>query len=153
MPEVSLLTDDIRALVGIASQPSRAIVSAHAVQRAVEAYTGSIIPRPEDGEVAPGYVVTALEHSPEGVEAPRLLPASILISNEWQFERPFRVGEEVVLTARLADISERFGGRFGYSIQSRTEIEVADAAGQIIARSVNTLLQYDPADERAGSEE
>lgn len=148
MPESSLLTAEIRALVGRATPSARAVVSPRAVQRAIETYTGVAGPLPAPGSVAPGYVMTALEPEPASFDFPDLLPASLLISNEWQFERPLVVGEELTLTTRLADVSERLGGRFGYSIQVRTDVEVAAAGGVIVARSVRTLLQYDPAEER-----
>ncbi|MBI5949385.1 MAG: MaoC family dehydratase N-terminal domain-containing protein [Chloroflexi bacterium] len=154
MPESSLITDDVRSLVGTATAPVRAQLSRRAVERAMDTFLGMRHPpAPEEGQRAPGYALAALEPEPERVELPNLMPNSLLISNEWQFERPLVVGEEISMVTRISDINERFGGRFGYSIYFRSDVEFSDASGALVARSVRTMMQYDAADAREGGEE
>ncbi|MGI8925594.1 MAG: FAS1-like dehydratase domain-containing protein [Tepidiformaceae bacterium] len=158
MPEASLLTDDVRALIGRASPPVAMVISRAAVAQAIELFHGmdhgkERPPLPGEGERAPGYVLGALEPEPNRMELPALMPNSLLIGNEWQFERPLRVGEELSLVTRIADVSERFGGRFGYSLTFRSEVEFRDGAGQVVAKSVRTMMQYDARDARDGGEE
>ena len=150
MPEQSLLTDDVRALVGATSEPVEVEVTLLAVERAIEVYGG----RPRSfaaGDPVPGYVTSALASVAKGVELPTLLPRNILISNELAFERPLRLGERLSVRERIADISERFGGQFGYGIYIRSETEFLDASGEVVARTARTMMQYD-ADEKRGGE-
>jgi hypothetical protein len=149
MPEESLLTDDIRALVGTAVPMMPVEVTLRAVQRAMDVYFGHHEVAPaEPGSIVPGYVLAALDSESEPPPLPNLLPNSLLISNEWSFERQLRLGERLDVAYRITGISERFGGRFGYSIDFRTEDEFIDATGTVIARSARNMMQYDAAQAR-----
>jgi hypothetical protein len=153
MPEASLLTDEVRATVGQETPMGRVQVTPKAYRRALEVYTGCI-PRnhPAPGEPVPGYVLAALDSEADIPALPSLLPNALLISNEWQFERPLRMGEELESVYSLVAINERFGGRFGYSIDFRTEVIFKDADGNPVARSGRTMTQYSAAEARDGGE-
>lgn len=151
MPEQSLLTDAVRALVGATSEPVEVEVTELAVERAIEVYGGK--PRQfAAGDPVPGYVTAAIGSRAAGVRLPELMPKSILISNELSFERPLRMGETLRARQRIADISERFGGQFGYGIYIRTETELLDEAGSVVASTASTMMQYDPDEKRGGGE-
>lgn len=142
MPEASLLTDDVRALVGRESPAAEVVVTAHVVRRALETYGAS--PRSfAPGDPVPGYAVVALESGSPEVEVPLLLPRSLLISNDFAFARPLRLGERLFVRERIADISERLGGRFGYSIYVRTEHRFRDETGAVVATAGRTMMQYE----------
>ena len=154
MQEESLLTDEVRAHIGKVATPGSARVTPRALFRASETYYGKPWePVPADGEPVPGIVIAAIETESAGLEIPTVMPNSLLISNEWQFERPLRMGEDLDVQARLADITERFGGRFGYSLYFRSEIEFRESSGTVVARSVNTMMQYDARNANGGNEE
>lgn len=124
-------------------------VTAKAWRHAVEVYTGKVpTETPANGEPISGYAIAALETDYELTELPPLMPNSILIANQWEFERPLRMGETLHASYRLMDISERFGGRFGYSLDYRAEVVYRDAAGAIVARSGRTMTQYSAAEAR-----
>jgi hypothetical protein len=138
------LTDDIRDLVGRAMPMLPVEVTLRAVQRAMDVYLGHHDGAPTElGAPVPGYVLAALDSESEPPPLPNVLPNSLLISNEWSFERPLRLGEKLDVAYRITGISERFGGRFGYSIDFRTEDEFLDATGAVIARSARNMMQYD----------
>lgn len=153
MPEASLLTDEVRAIVGQETPMGRVQVTPKAYRRALEVYTGRV-PRsyPAPGEPVPGYVLAALDSEADTPAMPSLLPNSLLISNEWQFERPLRMGEELESAYSVVAINERFGGRFGYSIDFRAEVIFKDANGDPVARSGRTMTQYSAAEARDGGE-
>lgn len=153
MPEESLLTDEVRAIVGQETPLGRVQVTPKAYRRAVEVYTGHI-PRiaPGAGEPVPGYVLAALDSESDTPAMPSLLPNSLLISNEWQFERPLRMGEEFESVYSVVAVTERFGGRFGYSIDFRAEVIFKDGEGNPVARSGRTMTQYSAAEAREGGE-
>lgn len=144
MPDESLLTDEVRALQGRATPMLPVEVTPRAVQRAMDVYLGHHDGAPtEPGAVVPGYVLAALDSESEPPPLPNLLPNSLLISNEWSFERPLRLGEKLDVAYRITGIAERFGGRFGYSIDFRTEDEFIDASGAVVARSARNMMLYD----------
>lgn len=152
--EESLLTPEVRAFIGRVAVPGAARVTPRALFRAAETYYGRPWePVPAEGEPVPGIVIAALETEGSSLAVPDVMPNSLLISNEWQFERPLRMGEELQVQSRLADITERLGGRFGYSLYFRTEIEFRDATGEVVARSVNTMMQYDARNANGGNDE
>ena len=154
MPEESLLTDDVRALIGRAVPLSAVQVTRRAYQRALDVYLGQHDDGPADGEDVPGYVIEALNSEVDPLSLPTLMPQSIVIANEWQFERPLRMGETLEKVHRIVDISERFGGRFGYSIDVRTEVALSEPeTGTVVARNVHTMTQYSAADARDGGEQ
>lgn len=151
MPEQSLLTAEVRALVGGETPRTAVEVSERLVQRAQEVFLGRRGRPFAPGEDVPGYTMVALEHE-DAPPLPKLMPDILLVSNEWQFSRPLRLGERLEVSTRLADLSERFGGRFGYSIHVRMDIECRDAAGDIVARSIRMMMQYDAATTGPGEE-
>ncbi len=145
MPEESLLTDEVRALAGREVPLGRVRVTPRAYRRAHEVYVGGLPARvPAEGEQVPGYVITALESEAEqeAPAFPALLPDSLLIANEWRFERPLRMGEELAVIHRVTGVRERFGGRFGYSIDILSEVCFIDAEGRLVAASGRTMTQY-----------
>ena len=143
MPDESLLTDEVRALVGLATESVEVEVASRHVRRAMDLFLGRMDRSFAAGERVPGYVLVALVSEAEGVDLPQVMPDSILISNEMQFERPLLMGERLVLRSRIADISERFGGRFGYSLYFRTETEAFEPGGTSVARTAQTMMYYD----------
>ncbi len=125
-------------------------VTARSWRRAVEVYTGHVPQEtPADGEPISGYAIAALETDYELTTLPNLMPNSILISNQWEFERPLRMGETLDASYRLVDVAERFGGRFGYSIDFRAEVVYRDSTGEVVARSGRTMTQYVASDARS----
>ena len=152
MPDQSLITDEVRAMVGRLTTLEPQMVTRRAVQKAMDLYLGHQDGAPHEGEPVPGFVIAALEFAMEAEELPQLLPNSMLISNEWQFERRLVVGEALRSEALLADISERFGGKFGYSITIRSEILLTGSDDRVAARSVRTMMYYDPKNARPGDD-
>jgi hypothetical protein len=153
VPEESLLTDEIRAMAGRSISLGEVQVTRKAYHRALDVYLGDHDDGPPDGADVPGYVIEAINSDIEAPSVPLLMPQSILIANEWQFERPLRMGEVLQQTHRIVDISERFGGRFGYSIDVRTETALSEPrSGQVVARNLHTMTQYSAADARDAGE-
>lgn len=155
MVDQSLLTDDVRAHIGRTAPRGITRVTPQALLRSSDTYFGKPWePVPGNGEPVPGIVIAALETESAGLDLPTVMPNSLLISNEWQFERRLRMGEDLEVQSRLADISERFGGRFGQSLYFRTEVEFTEpGSGAVVARTVQTMMQYDAANESRGDGE
>lgn len=156
MVEESLLTPEVRALIGKEDSPVRVRVTRRGTERAAEVYFGRPVKiDAQPGEDVPGYAIAALESDPvpdSAANFPSLMPNSVLVSNEWLFERPLRMDEELFAVRRLADVTERFGGQFGYALNVRTETVYRDDAGKTVASSAATLMQYDAKSARKESE-
>lgn len=156
MVEESLLTPEARALIGRESAPQTVRVTRRGVERGHETYYGTPLKfEGKPGDDVPGYAISALDYdssSGDDIAFPPLLPNSLLISNEWVFERPLRLDEELVSVRRLADVTERFGGQFGYALNVRTESVYRDKDGNTVATAVNTLMQYDVSNARKETE-
>jgi hypothetical protein len=145
MVEQSVVTDEVRARIGETSQPVSVTLTPLMASRAAEVASGRAGQTFNEGDIAPGSVITALTSVVRHLVLPNLLPASLIVSNEWEFTRPLRVGETFEVVDRIDSINERFGGRLGYSVHVRTAVECRDSSGEIVARSVNALAWYDPA--------
>lgn len=154
MSDESLLTDELRAQIGRETSARPVEVTLKAVQRAAEVYHGEPIRLDlKPGDEVPGYTLAALGADGEDVAIESPMPNSVLVSNEWLFERPLRLGETLMCKGRLGDIAERFGGQFGQSLHFRREAQYFDGDGNLVATSVNTLMYYDARNNRRGAAE
>jgi len=153
MSEGSLVSDELRSLIGSTGPEVAVEVTRAVVHRAADVFRGSRAGLTlEPGSEVPGFVLAALEGDVPRVQVPEPLPRSLLVANEWRFERPLRLGEELRARSRVADIRERLGGRFGHSVYVQTEVEFREpASGALVAASSITLMYYDL--ERPGAEE
>lgn len=152
-PEQSLITDEHRAFIGRTAGPVELHVRAEDVRR-VRALLDDNDPRfGEDTGVAPPYIIAVIEPAMPWQLLPRILPGGILTQTEWTFRRPLRIGERVFATHRLADIRDRLGGQYGYSVIMNIMTEYRDEAGELVATSLRTTMQFDPAQRRARAEE
>lgn len=151
-PEQSLITEEHRAAIGRTAGPVELHVRADDVRR-VRTILGDDDPRwGEETGVAPPYVLAVIEPALPFHILPRVLPNGILTQTEWSFERPLRIGERVYATHRIVDIRDRFGGQYGYSVIINVMTEYRDESGEVVATSLRTALQFDPAQRRARAE-
>lgn len=152
--ESSLISDEVRALIGTTSKPTTVRLTTHHVRKALYAVRGRRDIEVNDGDIAPVAALGTIDGDAEPLQSPTILPKFMIVSNEWTVERPIVVGETYTCVRRLADISERLGGRFGHSVYIRTDIEFTDATGALVARCGTQVMQFDPANEnRGGAEE
>ncbi|MCC6381024.1 MAG: MaoC family dehydratase N-terminal domain-containing protein [Dehalococcoidia bacterium] len=142
----SLLTNEVRALIGQATAPVPVRLTSRMVERTMDVYLGGRPRRFAPGEAVPGFVLVALEAEAEPLDVPQLLPDGLMISNEMTFERPLCLGEELTVQWRVGEIRERFGGQFGYSVFVPTEVLVRDVTGAVVARTSRTMMYYDASD-------
>ena len=145
MPEESLMTDEVRSLIGLATELRPVTITEEAVRRAYAAYEGDAPEVFAAGQLVPGFVLMSLQPDGDSLRVPDILPTSLLVSNEFMIERPLRLGEQLQARSRIADISERLGGQFGHALYVRTEVELLGPDHDLVGRSASTLMYYDPA--------
>jgi hypothetical protein len=144
-PTESLIKDEHRAVIGKKGDPVKVTVNEADAKR-MRDLLGDDDPRWADGTgIAPPYALSGLQGGRPGASIPSLLPNQILTQTEWQFHKPFKIGEELEAVGQVFDIRDRLGGRYGYSILVMTGSEYYDANGELVASSITTITQFDPA--------
>ncbi len=151
MPEErSLITDEMRALVGATSGSSTFTIERLTARRLAEALG-------EDAEAVaqapspPSYYVAAFETQMAGAGQAFDLTGGVLAGDEWEHRRALRWGEQITGEGRVADVYERFGGRHGQTVYLRYEWTFTDANGKVVAvgRRILARYQVDAGDEEA----
>ena len=142
--EQSLITDEHRAIIGVRGEPYPVIVAGEHASRMRDVLEDSD-PRWADGTgMAPPYALASFGGRPSR-NMPFILPNGLLTQQEWRFNRPFRVGEELQAVAYVADIRERLGGRYGHSVLVTSAVDYLDSEGNVVASALSMLAQFDPA--------
>lgn len=145
----SFITDELAALVGEEMVARTVSITPLLVSRLVETLHDPD-PRWQEG-IAPPYVLLALETGINLPEAPAARE-SLVTGDEWSVYRPLRVGEDLRLTGGLASAHERFGSRFGHTLNLRMAYRFTDESDAIVAEAGRSMIRYaTPA--RAESEE
>lgn len=147
--EVSLITDEHRAKIGVKSEPVPMKVKA-ADFRFVRDALGDKDPRyADDTGVAAPYALSILEPRPvAGLSrdfVPWILPSGILTQSEWTVHRPIKVEEPLTVQYQVMDLRERLGGRFGRSALVILHAEYRAEDGELVAETNHTVTQFDPA--------
>ncbi|MCA9821096.1 MAG: MaoC family dehydratase N-terminal domain-containing protein [Dehalococcoidia bacterium] len=144
-PTESLIKDEHRAVIGQKGDPVKVVVSGDDARRMRDLLEDDD-PRWADGTgIAPPYVLSGLAGGRPRGQVPQILPNGILTQTEWQFHKPFKIDEELEAVGQVFDIRDRLGGRYGYSILVMTGTEYYNSAGDLVASSIMTITQFDPA--------
>ena len=144
-PTESLIKDEHRAAIGQKGDPVKVVVSGDDARRMRDLLEDDD-PRWADGTgIAPPYVLSGLAGGRPRGQVPQILPNGILTQTEWQFHKPFKIDEELEAVGQVFDIRDRLGGRYGYSILVMTGTEYYNSAGDLVASSIMTITQFDPA--------
>ncbi|HEY7293474.1 MAG TPA: MaoC family dehydratase N-terminal domain-containing protein [Dehalococcoidia bacterium] len=148
--ERSLISDEVRALIGSEAAPRTFLIDPVVGRRLAEALDED----PEAvaaAEFAPSYYFSAYESfiPPTGIAGE--LASGVLAGDEWEQYRPLRWGERIESRGRIADIYERFGGSHGQTLYLRYEWRFTDERGELVAVSRRVFARYATGD-RAGEE-
>ncbi len=144
-PTESLITDEHRAVIGQKGEPVKVVVNKEDAHRMRDLLNDDDPRWADETGIAPPYVLSGLAGGRPRAQVPQILPNGILTQTEWQFHKPFKIGEELEAIGQVFDIRDRLGGRYGYSILVMTGTEYFDAAGSLVASSIMTITQFDPA--------
>lgn len=157
MTQDPVITDEMRKIVGVESEPSIYEIEKEPIRRWAEAI-GDPNPLYRDEEYArrskyggvivpPGFLGNYAYPVKTGKPAPRVkLPFSRALAggNEYEFFKPVRAGEVITATTRLADIYERQGrpgiGRMLFLVN---EVTHRSQQGEIVARTRHTSIYYE----------
>lgn len=154
MPEESLLTPELLALVGQEGEAVRAVVDEALVRRVRDLSEVKSTPFPREGDPLGALVLVVLEAGvPDVFFSIAVLPQKLVANHEWRLYRPVRYGEELTMRRRAERLSERAGGRLGHTLHIRSVVAFRDSAGELVGESVRGLVQYDPRNAGVGESE
>ncbi len=157
MPEGSLITDELRKLIGVSSGPIIFKVEEGAIQRYAQAI-GDPNPLYNDPDYAsktrhgrllapPGFTgwpVKAdrptdklFETLAKAGAPPRVLDGGV----EFEFIDPVGAGDVLTATTRIASITER-ETRLGKTMFTTVEITFVNQTGNVALKSRSTLIQF-----------
>ncbi len=135
----SFISEELAALVGEETIARTVSITPLLVSRLTETMQDGD-PRWQSG-IAPPYVLLALE---TGISLPEVPAAreSLVTGDEWTVYRPLRTGEDLRLSGGLASAHERFGSRFGHTLNLRMAYRFTDAAGETVAEAGRSMIRY-----------
>jgi acyl dehydratase len=159
LDSASVVTDELRAVVGIESEPYENEIDRGAIRKYVEAiedpnpiYVDDAYARrsPHGTIIAPPTFPCTLRTGHPRVPIP-LPPGYTELLNggaEYLYERPIRLHEVLTGTSRLTDVFEK-DGRLGHMLFLVTEKAFRDRDDAVVARMVGTIIRYAPPDPAA----
>jgi hypothetical protein len=140
----SIITDEMRALIGVETAPITIEVEKGDLRRFTEA-TGEINPR--YAEVFPPTFfcpdpIIAAQRA--GLKRPWPFKYSIDGGSEWEFHRPVRVGDTLTLAVKIADLYEKRGSaKTGRMLFTIVEIRCANQRGELVGVARGTGIVYE----------
>lgn len=158
----SLITEEMRAEIGVESPPRSFVVEAGHIRHFAMAiedpnpiYTDEVYARntPYGTIIAPptffraaGYALPARTSSRSEDQQPARRAAAgptgglgLDGGSEWEFHQPVRPGDVITAVSKLVDIQER-QGRAGPMIIRRTETTYTNQFGQLVAKQWSTSI-------------
>jgi MaoC dehydratase-like protein len=128
----------LRARIGVAGEPTTAIVEAGHVRRFAEAI-GDPNPRWQR-EAPPTFLVALGPVSLHLAEAEEYGKGWLNGGNRFEFVAPVRVGDRITATGRVADVYEKSGSS-GNLLFIIFETEYVNESGTVVARLRGTMIR------------
>ena len=157
MVQDSVITDEMRSLIGVESEPSIYEIETEPIRRWAEAI-GNPNPLYHDEEyakkssyggiIAPfGFVGNYAFPVKAGGPPPRVKSPfwrHLNGGNEYEFFKPVKAGDVLTATSKLADLYERQGrpeiGRLLFQV---TETVFSNQKGEVVVKTRRTLITYE----------
>ncbi len=150
MSEESVITDEMRAAVGVESEPGVWPIERGAIEKFANAigdssdlYTDEAAARetPAGGVIAPPTFLRLL--APGAHKAAYAMPYVEVLDggSEYEYHVPIRVGDTITSTVTLVEIFEK-PGRLGLMLFRVHEFRYVNQYGQLVATQRSTSINY-----------
>ena len=150
MSEESVITDEMRAAIGVESEPGVWPIERGAIEKFANAigdssvlYTDEVAARQTaaGGVVAPPTFLRLL--SPGAQNATYKMPYREVLDggSEYEYHAPIRVGDTITSTVTLVDLFEK-PGRLGLMLFRVSEYRYVNQYGQLVATQRTTSINY-----------
>ena len=154
MTQGSLITDEMKKVIGVESEPSVYEIEKEPIRRWANAI-GDTNPLYHDEAYArkhgyksliapPGFIATYAFPVKAVKPRERLAPSltrGLNGGNEYEFLKPIQAGDTITMTSKIADIFER-EGRLGKMLFSITEHTYKNQHGEVVAKARFTSINY-----------
>ncbi len=150
MAEPPVVTPELRAAVGVESEPRTWDIERGAVEKFANAigdpstlYTDPQAARrtPVGAQIAPPTFLRLLKPGPHRAVYDQPLPNVLDGGSEYTFHEPIRVGDRVTVTSALVDVFEK-SGRLGPMLFRVHEIRYMNQFGDLAAIQRTTSINY-----------
>ena len=141
MSEQSVVTEEMRQVVGVEGEPKTHLVEAGAIRKFADAIGDPSPAYRGDAAVAPPTFLRSLDAGPPSAAFESPFPDVLDGGSEWEYVRPVRAGDRISVTETLVDIAEK-SGRLGPMLLTTWETRYADDGGTTVATQRNTLVYY-----------
>lgn len=154
MAEESVITDEMKAAIGVESEPSVYEVEKEPIRRWAQAI-GDPNPLYHDEEYArskgyrsivapPGFIAQYAFPVKAGTSARRFrspFTRNLNGGNEYELVKPVQAGDTITATSKLAEIRER-SGRMGPMLIIISETTYKNQDGEVVAKARGTGISY-----------
>ena len=155
MTQESAITPEMRAAIGVESEPRTSEVEKGAIIKFAEAI-GDTNPIYNDeaaarqsrygGMVAPPTFLRSMSAGPLNVDVRIPYSANLDGGSEWEYFEPIRPGDRITVTTKIADLYER-AGRLGNMLFQVRETKYVNQFGNTVAKQRTTGISYQPPEE------
>ena len=152
MTQESAITPEMRAAIGVESEPRTSEVEKGAIIKFAEAI-GDTNPIYNDeaaaresrygGLIAPPTFLRSMNPGPLKVDARSPYSANLDGGSEWEYFEPVRPGDRITVTTKIADLYER-AGRLGNMMFLVRETNYVNQFGNTVATQRTTGISYQP---------
>ena len=152
MTQESAITPEMRAAIGVESEPRTSEVEKGAIIKFAEAI-GDTNPIYNDeaaaresrygGMIAPPTFLRSMSAGPLKVDVRSSYSANLDGGSEWEYFEPIRPGDRITVTTKVADIYER-AGRLGNMLFMVRETNYVNQFGNTVATQRTTGISYQP---------
>ena len=153
MTQESVITDEMRAAVGVESEPVTYDVERGAIIKFAQAI-GDANPLFNDEEAAresryggiiapPTFMRSLISNPAPAYKSP--YSANLDGGSQWEYFSPVRPGDRITVTTKLAELFER-PGRLGNMLFSVRETKYVNQFGKTVALQRTTGISYQPSD-------
>lgn len=150
----SIITDEMKAAVGVESEPSVYEIERSSIRRWAESI-GDPNPLYRDEEYArskgyrslvapPGFIAQyafPVKYGGGGGHIRSPFTRNLNGGNEYEFFKPIQAGDTISATRKIAELRER-DGKMGKMLFIITEITYKNQDGEIVAKSHGTHITY-----------
>ena len=152
MTQESVITPEMRAAVGVESEPYTNEIEKGAIIKFARAigdtnpiYTDEEAARRSryGGLVAPPTFFRSLRSGPMKVNVENPYPANLDGGSEWEYYEPARPGDRITVTNKISNIFER-PGRLGNMLFIQRETKYVNQFGTTVAIQRTTGISYQP---------
>ena len=150
MSEESVITDEMRAAIGVESEPGVWPIERGAIEKFANAigdssvlYTDEVAARQTaaGGVIAPPTFLRLLSHGTQNATYKMPYREVLDGGSEYEYHAPIRVGDTITSTVTLVDIFEK-PGRLGLMLFRVSEYRYVNQYGQLVATQRTTSINY-----------